>query len=388
MSVDLPAQQAETLVVRNAPTKVAVTDALVARLRLPAGFSVSVFARELVDPRMLQVAGDGTVYVSRWRSGDVLALRDGDGDGVADSRESIGRLAGAHGLELREPFLAVASATGVWVAAVSRGRVLGRPVQLIDDLPDGGQHENRVVRLGPDGLLYVSVGSSCNDCVEDNQRQRGALLRYSVLGRPVDVMAKGLRNTIGFDWHPVTGELWGGDNGSDFHGDEVPPDELNRLRAGSHYGWPFCYGERVVDRLTNDDPRLESLIPGSREPSGLPSADAFCARTEPSQLTFAAHAAPIALKFYRGRQFPGYQHDAFVTLHGSWNRRQPSGYRVVRVRFSNGQAVGVEDFITGFLSDDGGSYFGRPTGLAEGPDGSLYISDDANGVIYRVRYAG
>jgi glucose/arabinose dehydrogenase len=384
-STVLAAQQASTTVHRNLPERLDFSDALVARLQVPDGFRVSVFARGLDDPRMMQVASDGTVYVTRWRSDDILALRDTDGDGVADRRVVLGTLEGAHGLELVEPYLVVASPREVWAATVQGDRVLTPPVRLIAGLPDGGQHENRTVRYGADGLLYVSVGSSCNDCVEENQRERGTLIRYTPGGQRVDVYAKGLRNTIGFDWHPDTGVLWGMDNGNDFHGDDAPPEELNRLQPGRHYGWPLCYGARIVDELTNDPPRLESLQPGEQQPVGTPTTrDAFCAQTEPSVLTYTAHAAPLAMVFRRGSEWPGYRGDAFVTFRGSWNRSTPVGYKVSRLRFDNGRPVGFEDFLTGFLSDDGTNYFGRPTGLAIAPDGSMLVSDDENGIIYRV----
>ena len=261
------------------------------------------------------------------------------------------------------------------------------PTRLVAGLPDGGQHENRTIRSGPDGLLYVSVGSSCNDCAESNQLERGTIIRYTPLGQRVDVFAKGLRNTIGFDWQPVTGELWGMDNGSDGHGDDIPPEELNRIEPGRHYGWPNCFGPQIVDIRTNDGPEQQALRPGETEPIGRPiGKDEFCALTAPSVLTYAAHAAPLDLRFYDADQFAGYRGDAFVVFRGSWNRRTPIGYGVARLRFRGGLPSGFEPFLTGFLSEERDSYVGRPAGLAVTRDGSLLVSDDTNGVIYRVSY--
>jgi glucose/arabinose dehydrogenase len=227
--------------------------------------------------------------------------------------------------------------------------------------------------FGPDGRFYVTVGSTCNDCAERDERN-ATMMRGEADGRNLSIFARGLRNTIGFDWHPVTGELWGMDHGSDWRGDEQPPEELNRLVAGAHYGWPFCWGDRQVDRMT------------AHEPPGTTKA-AFCPGTVGPALTLAAHSAPLGMLFYRGSQFPAaYQGDAFVALHGSWNRNPVSGYKVVRIRFANGQPQGVEDFLTGFLAPSGDAQIGRPCGLAQEADGSLLVGDDTNGVIYRVQY--
>lgn len=372
---------------RHVPAQQPFDPSLVARLRVPSGFRVSVFATGLTDPRMMTVASDGTVYVTRWRSDDVIALQDTNGDKIADQSGVVARLDGVHGIELRGSSLYVASPTEVWTAGVSGGRLTSEPVRIISGLPDGGQHENRVIQFGPDGLLYVSVGSSCNDCVESNLVERATFIRYTAAGQRVDVFAKGLRNSIGFDWQPGSNILWAMDNGSDAHGDDTPPEELNRVEAGKHYGWPICYGARVVDPHTNDSPRFDNLRPGDPQPILQPiTREQFCAQTEPAVLTYAAHAAPLWMQFYEGSQFPGYNGDAFIAFRGSWNRSNPVGYNVVRIRFSGATPIGFEEFLTGFLSADGLSYFGRPAGLAIAPDGSLLVSDDTNGVIYRVAF--
>jgi len=243
---------------------------------------------------------------------------------------------------------------------------------LIKDLPDGGQHGNRTISFGPDGMLYISVGSDCNDCNESNP-EHATLLVANPDGTGRRIFARGLRNTIGMDWHPQTHELWGADNGTDWRGDEIPPEELNRIIDGAHYGWPFVYGKRVVD-----DTR--------EEPVGT-TKKLFALTTEPSVMEFAAHSAPINLIFLgRATSFPkDYQDDAIISFHGSWNRSKPEGFKILRVKFENGKPVGVEDFFSGFLSVDGNSRFGRPAGLSISPEGNVYVSDDANGVIYCVK---
>ena len=395
------------MVNKNTPAQRPFDASVLQQLRVPSGFSVSVFATGLVDPRMIEVGPDGTVYVTRWHSDDVLALRDTNSDGRADTMRTVATdLDGVHGLDLHDGNLYLASPSDhLDPASPSDGSsgeenrqcnppcpsektVQQQPRVIVDDLPDGGQHENRVLQFGPDGLLYVSVGSSCNDCAEANQLERATIMRFTADGHEREIVANGLRNTIGFDWHPVTNELWGMDNGSDFHGDNVPPEELNRILPGANYGWPICYGERVVDPLTTDSPRLMALRPGQSEPILRPiTRQEYCAQTEPSVLTYQAHTAPLWMQFYEGTQFPAeYRNDAFVVFRGSWNRAEPVGYKVVRLRFASGTPMAFEDFLTGFLHADRTAFFARPAGLAIAQDGSLLVSDDTNGVIYRVSY--
>jgi glucose/arabinose dehydrogenase len=358
------------------------------RLRVPPGFRVNVFASGLKHPRMMDVGEDGTLYVTRRDEGDVLALRDDDGDGHVDSkRVFVSRLPGVHGIARRGGWLYLAASTTVWRTPLDQAA----PQTLITGLPDGGQHANRMLRFGPDGMIYISVGSSCNDCAEDNQLERGTLIRYTPDGRRRDVLAKGLRNTIGYDWHPDTGALWGMDNGTDFRGDKRPEEELNRIEAGRNYGWPICDPAGRVDEMTNAPPERMALEPGQRHPIGWPMArEDYCRRTTPAVLTTTPHAAPLALRFYTGRQFPpAYRGDAFVALHGSWNRKDPVGYKVSRIRFSpRGEPMGFEPFLDGFIDAGAGVVYGRPAGLAIAADGALLVSDDLNGVIYRVAYAG
>lgn len=349
---------------------------LLERLSLPPGFQVNVFATGMGQPRVMTVAEDGTVFITRRGTDDVVAIRDGDGDGRADqSRKVVPYLEDLHGLLLRGTTMYLVTDTELYTTALRPDGTAEKPKRLLDDLPDAGQHPNRTLGFGPDGMLYLTVGSTCNACPESNQ-ESATILRMQPDGTQRTIYARGLRNTIGFAWHPLSGQLWGLDHGSDWRRDDQPPEELNRIESGRHYGWPFCFADRQPDVYL------------SSEPQGSVKGE-FCASTIPPVLTYQAHSAPMSLHFYSGDQFPAdYRGDAFVTMRGSWNRNPPSGYKVVRVRFQDGQPVAFEDFMTGFLTDGGEAQFGRIVGLAQLRDGSLLVGDDTNGIIYRVSYTG
>ncbi|GAB4208331.1 MAG: sorbosone dehydrogenase family protein [Coleofasciculaceae cyanobacterium] len=359
------------------PERLEFNESLLQRLKLPAGFQIQVFAQDLGNPRNLAVAPNGTVYVTRREQGDVLALRDTTGDGRANQRRTVASgLKQVNGIIIDQNRLYYVTDTTLYASELQPDGTEGKPQVLIDDIPDAGQHPNRTLGIGPDGMLYISVGSTCNACDEPNE-EHATILRAQPDGSKREIYARGLRNTIGFAWHPQTQELWGMDHGSDWRGNDSPPEELNLIREGQHYGWPFCWGDRNPDIYLPADPE------------GM-STEEFCKnQTQPPVLTYQAHSSPLDLVFYTASQFPQeYRGDAFVTMRGSWNRNPPVGYKVVRLRFQNGKPVGFEDFITGFLTEDGKAQFGRPVGLAIAPDGSLLFADDTNGVIYRVSYQG
>jgi glucose/arabinose dehydrogenase len=350
-----------------------VDASIVRRLKAPAGFTVSVFARGLGSPRMMAVDGDGTVYVTRRDSGDVIALSD-DGSGRAETpRVVVRNLPGVHGIALYGGRMYLATVKEVFVVNMRRDGTLSDPRPVVSDLPDGGQHPNRTIGIGPDGMLYVGVGSTCNLCVETNE-ENATLVRMKADGTDRGVFASGLRNTVGWAWHPETRELWGMDHGSDMKGNDVPPEELNKLQSAGNYGWPFCYGNRVPDETF------------AQEPAGS-SKKELCPRTTAPVLTYQAHSAPVQMVFYNGRQFPSdFRGDAFVAMRGSWNRQSPTGYKIVRIVFDKGTPVRFDDFLTGFLSPDGNTQFGRLAGIAVAKDGALLVGDDENGVIYRVAF--
>jgi glucose/arabinose dehydrogenase len=319
---------------------------------------------------MLAVGPDGTVYVSQPDAGQVSALPAGGGT----ARAVVTGLSRVHGLAVAGGQLYLATPTRVYVATLRADGGVAAPRVIADGLPAGGQHPYRTLGVGPVGRLYVSVGSTCNACVERDHAS-AAIVQLGLDGGGRRVFARGLRNTEAFAWHPATGAMWGMDQGADNRGANAPPEELNRLVDGGSYGWPWCYGNRQVDPVT----------PGN--PAGTTKA-AFCAGTVPMTLGYQAHSSPLQLLFYTGRQFPAtYRNDAFLTLRGSWNRTPAMGYKVVRLRFNaGGEPTGFVDFLTGFLTDNGQAQFGRPCGLAQARDGSLLVGDDDGGVIYRVRY--
>lgn len=355
------------------PEERAPTAELIGTLRAPLGFGINTFAGELGEARMLAVRGP-FVYVTRPVPGDVIRLQDTNGDGIADDRETVAAgLPWVHGITFRGNDVYLATDKQVFLASVDGNGFLGTPTAIISNLPDGGHHPRRTLGIGPDDQLYISVGSSCDACQESNP-EHATLLRAAPDGSTRSVFAKGLRNTIGFGWHPQTKQLWGMDHGADGRGDNAPPEEFNAILEGNDYGWPYCYGNRQIDPVVQDPPSLTK-------------AD-HCGRTIAPDLQNQAHDAPMGMVFYSGTSFPvAYNNNAFVAMHGSWTRFPPTGFKVVRVVFDDeGAPIGVEDFVTGFLIEDGTAAFGRPAGVTIAPDDSLLFSDDMNGVIYRVSY--
>jgi Raf kinase inhibitor-like YbhB/YbcL family protein len=343
----------------------------VAQLKVPAGFVITKAAVGLGNPRILVVAPDGTIYVTRRNEGDVLMMKE-VGDGTLTPPVRAASRPGVHGLAIHQGKAYLATPHEIFRGDVQADGTFGPLDMIIHDLPDAGQHHTRTVQIGPDAMMYISVGSTCNECDEPNP-ENATILRGSLDGKQRAVWARGLRDTIGWGWHPATGELWGMDHGIDWLGDGIPPEELNRIERGNNYGWPYFWGKNQVN------PRLDP-------PPGLTKAELQKTST-PMVLGYAAHAAPMQMSFYDGPQFPAaYRGDAFVSMHGSWNTRPPVGYEVLRIHFTGGEAQSIESFVTGFITAQGES--GRPFGNAVAADGSLLFTDDRNGVLYRVSYTG
>jgi len=358
------------------PRRVDATDERIAGLKLPAGFALNVFARNLGNARWMAVTEDGTVLVSQTEQGTVTALQDTDGDGSADRQHTVvSGLEDVHGLALKGDQLFVATPTQVLVGVLGEDFSLRDQRVLADGLPSGQAHYKRTLRFAPGGELMLSVGSSCNACVEDSE-ERATLLRVDPDTGARSIFARGLRNTMGFDWHPQTGALWGMDHGADLRGNNQPPEELNLLVENRHYGWPYVYGQRTVDTEMEPPPNM--------------SAEEFAQTTEPSVLDYQAHSSPIGFTFYRAEQFPEeFRNSAFAAMRGSWNRLPPTGYKVIRIVYdTKGDPVSAEDFVTGWLLEGGRTQFGRVAGVAVAKDGSLLIAEDENGIIYRVRFNG
>jgi glucose/arabinose dehydrogenase len=338
-------------------------------ITLPPGFGISVFVDGLDDPRMMTLGLDGQLYVAERGAGRILRLPDADIDGIADQVEIV-----AEGLKAPSS-LAFYQDGSLYVGETERvlrfpplagSETFNQPEVLIPDLPSGG-HNTRTVLFRPDfSTLYVSIGSSCNICEEADQR-RAAVMRYDPDGSAGRLYAKGLRNAVGVTIKPGTDELWVTNNGRDFLGDDQPPETVYLVQDGKDYGWPYCHSGRIID------PDM-----------GSPTS---CQDIEKPLVEMQAHSAPLGLEFYSGDQFPeAYQGDLFVALHGSWNRSSPVGYKIVRIPI-DGDTIGpVEDFAAGWL--EGGSSWGRPVDVLTGADGSLFVSDDAGGRIYRISYLG
>ena len=338
-------------------------------IKLPVGFSIATFATGIPSARLLRFTPTGDLLVSASGEGKVMLVeRDADGDGHADGvRVLIDKLNTPHGLALHADWLYVAEQHAVFrirFDAAAR-TVSGKPEYIIRGLPTGG-HWSRTIGIGPDGWLYLSVGSSCNVCIEEDRR-RAAITRYHVDGSGEQIYATGLRNAVEFAWQPGTDTLYATDNGRDFLGDDFPPCELNRVVEGGFYGWPFANGDRVPDPdygKGKEDPIATSIPPAHK---------------------FGAHVAPLGITFYTGTMFPErFRGAAFVAQHGSWNRSRKSGYKVVAVFFDANGAIREDDLATGFELDE--TVHGRPVDVAVGPDGALYVSDDFTGSIYRITY--
>jgi glucose/arabinose dehydrogenase len=337
---------------------------------LPPGFGVSVFARDLRGPRMMALGADGALYVAERRAGRIVRLPDRDGDGVGDGVEVV-----ADGLH--DPSSLVFYNDGsLYVGETTRilrlsdpdgdGRFQERQV-IVDGLPSGG-HNTRTVLFDAQGTyLYVSVGSSCNVCEEQDSR-RATIVRYKPDGSEETIYARGLRNAVGIAFRPGTDELWATNNGRDWLGDDQPPETVYRVAQGDDAGWPRCHAGRIEDPDFGQAGACEGVLDPVVE--------------------MQAHSAPLGLAFYGGNQFPEtYYGDLFVAFHGSWNRTAPTGFKVVRIPIQDGVAGAVQDFATGWLRADG-SRWGRPVDLLVGAEGSLFVSDDEGGFIYRIFYAG
>ena len=338
------------------------------RVNLPAGLTINLFA-VLNQTRFAAFSPAGDLYVADPRAGTIVVLPDRDRDGVADRQVIFASgLNRAHSLAFHDGAV-YAGETNRIVRLEDRDGDLTSDSQtvIVSDLPEGGQHWTRTVTFGPDGKLYVSVGSSCNVC-DESDWHRATILQYNPDGSGGRVYAKGLRNSVGLAWQPGTGRLYATDNGRDYLGDERPPEEINEIRDGADYGWPRCHGTDI------------------RDPRFGQAADACAGQTAPV-VEMQAHSAPLGLTFVPMPTFGGMPSgDLIVAFHGSWNRSRPTGAKLVRVPFVNGQPTGdVEDFLTGFAIGD--SRWGRPVDVVFGPDGALYVTDDQSGAIYRITAA-
>ena len=337
-------------------------------IHLPAGFRIDLFAADVPGARSLTIGARGTVFVGTRSTGKVYALVDKNGDGRADTVYTIASgLDSPNGVAFLDGALYVAEIHRVLRFDNIEARLGNppRPVVVNDSFPLKAHHGWKFIRFGPDGRLYVPVGAPCNAC-ESKDPRFATIMRMNPDGRALEIFASGVRNTVGFDWHPLTRELWFTDNGRDWLGDDLPPDELNRAPVkGLHFGFPYRYGKNVPD------PDY-----GSKRPTGP---------FVPAELELGPHVASLGMRFYTGTMFPAeYRNRIFIAEHGSWNRSDPIGYRVTMVRLDGNRPVAYEVFADGWLQE--GRAWGRPVDVEQLPDGSLLVSDDKAGAVYRITY--
>ena len=349
----------------SAPSSAQVAE----RLIVEPGYAIAVYATDLPSARLMVVTSTGDVLITQPRGGLVTLLAaDRDGDGAPDARRVL--LAGLdrpNGIDLHEGWLYIAEATRVTRRRFDAASgVLDAAAQtIVAGLTADGAHWRKTVRIGPDGFLYLGQGSTCNVCIEADAR-RAAIMRFAVDGSGGEIFATGLRNPYGFDWAPWDGALYASENGRDLLGDDLPPDELNRIERGGFYGWPYVHGEGLRDPKFGTSAEAASRIATARAPA----------------FAFRAHNAPLGLRFLRHASHAGVRR-ALVALHGSWNRSVPDGYAVVALDWGGDGRITQRNFLSGFRSAQG--LLGRPVDVAEGPDGTLYVSDDYSGSVYRIR---
>lgn len=337
-------------------------------ITLPPGFVIENYATDVPGARSLALGSDGTVFVGSMRPGKVYALTDRNGDDRADEVITIASgLNVPNGVAFRSGALYVAEISRVlrFDDIVARLHDPPEPVVVNDGLPTERHHGWKFIAFGPDEKLYIPVGAPCNVCEEEDERF-ATIMRMNADGRDLEVFARGVRNSVGFDWHPATGELWFTDNGRDRLGDDVPPDELNRApHAGLHFGFPYCHGGDIPDPQYGRQRSCSEFTPPARR--------------------LGPHVAAIGMRFYTSSMFPEvYQNGIFIAEHGSWDRSVPIGYRVSFVRLEDSRATGYEPFAEGWLQ--GREAWGRPSDVLVMPDGALLVSDDRVGAVYRISY--
>lgn len=338
------------------------------KIKLPPGFEIAVYAK-VPNARALALGKNGTVFVGSRSAGKVYALVDSDRDQHADAVHVVARgLLMPKGVAFRDGSLYVAAINRILRFDNIETRLDNppEPVVVTDKLPKDQHHGGRFIGFGPDGWLYVPVGAPCNVC--ELEATRALIVRMRPDGSGIEVFARGVRNSVGFDWHPRTRALWFTDNGRDWLGDDAPPDELNTApKKDLHFGFPYCHGGAIAD------PEF--------------GAKRACTEFTPPARNLAPHVAALGMRFYTGTMFPPeYRGQIFIAEHGSWNRGQKVGYRVTLVRIKDGRVVSYEPFAEGWLQ--GEDVHGQPADVLVMPDGALLVSDDHAGVIYRIAYRG
>lgn len=350
-------------------TAVVETDLSLDKITLPPGFKIEVYAHDLPNARSLELSPAGTLFVGSRDAGNVYAVKDENKDHIADRKMTIASgLDQPNGVALKDGDLYVAEISKIWKYSQIESH-LDQPQKEIfyDKYPNKAHHGWKYIAFGPDGNLYVPVGAPCNICESDDE-VFATITRIDMATKTHEIVHRGIRNTVGFAWHPQTNEMWFTDNGGDRMGDDIPACELNYApKDGMHFGFPYCHQGDLPD------PQL--------------GKKGNCADFAPPAQKLGAHVAPLGMEFYTGTMFPeAYRNHIFIAEHGSWDRSVPIGYRVMMVRLEGNKAISYEPFAEGWLQ--GGEAWGRPVDIELMPDGSMLVSDDKAGVVYRISYDG
>jgi len=338
------------------------------RVKLPPGFKIDIYATDVPNARSMALSPQGTLFVGTRKAGKVYAVLDRNGDFRADEVITLAKgLNMPNGVAFKKGTLYVAEVSRVWRYDNIEKKIHAPPQPVIvnDRLPTDKHHGWKYIAIGPDEMLYVPVGAPCNIC-EKKDPQYATIMRMQLNGSGLEIFAHGVRNTVGFDWHPQTQELWFTNNGRDWMGDDLPPDTLHHApQKGLHFGFPYCHAGNIPD------PRF--------------GTNRNCDEFSRPAMKLDPHVAPLGMKFYTGNMFPSkYRHQVFIAEHGSWNRSVPIGYRITMAIFDNHHAPRYETFAEGWLQNN--TAWGRPVDIVEMKDGSLLVSDDRVGVIYRITY--
>jgi glucose/arabinose dehydrogenase len=336
------------------------------QIKLPPGFRIALYTDQVPEARSMAVTPDGTVFVGT-KGGNVYALTNPHHGPKADEAVVVARgLRAPTGVAFRNGALYVAEVSHIWrYDDIERNlKAPHRPVLVTQELPSEEAHAFRIIHFGPDDWLYFGIGVPCNICEKPDPY--GTIMRVHPDGSGMEVYARGVRNTVGFDWDPVSHDLWFTDNGRDWMGDEAPPDELNHApKPGMNFGYPYCHGGTI------SDPEF-----GKKHP---------CSQFTPPEKNLGPHVASLGMRFYTGAMFPSnYRNQIFIAEHGSWNRSHKIGYRVTLVTLDHGRTVSYRPFAEGWLQ--GETAWGRPVDVLVMPDGALLVSDDSAGVIYRISF--
>jgi len=339
----------------------------ISKIKLPSGFKISVFAENVKDARSMSRGTNGTLFVGSRDNDKVYALVDENNDFVSDKMYTVASgLNSPNGVAFKDGSLFIGEISRISRIDNIEKNLLNppKPITVNDSYPTDGHHGWKFIRFGPDGKLYVPVGAPCNIC--DPKEPYASITRINSDGTGREIFAKGIRNTVGFDWNPKTKELWFTDNGRDLLGDDIPSDELNSApKPGMHFGYPYIHGKSVIDPEFGKGKKPEDYTPAEYE--------------------LGAHVASLGMRFYIGNQFPDeYKNQIFIAEHGSWNRTKRSGYRIVTVKVENGKAVSSTVFASGWLQNE--EVWGRPVDIEILPDGSILVSDDYANAIYRISY--